>query len=70
MDDIDRSVKAGKPFFIWHTTTCMHIWTHLPPKHMAMVNDKGLYGAGMTQLDDNIGVTPLSSSPATTGPKR
>jgi arylsulfatase A-like enzyme len=56
LDDIDRSVKAGKPFFIWHNTTRMHIWTHLPPKYMAMVNDKGLYGAGMTQLDDNIGV--------------
>ena len=56
LDDIDRSVKAGKPFFIWHNTTRMHIWTHLPPKYAAMVNEKGLYGAGMTQLDDNIGV--------------
>ena len=34
----------------------MHIWTHLPPKYEAMENEKGLYGAGMTQLDDNIGV--------------
>jgi arylsulfatase A-like enzyme len=56
LDDIDRSVKAGKPFFIWHNTTRMHIWTHLSPKYAAMVNEKGLYGAGMTQLDDNIGV--------------
>jgi arylsulfatase len=56
LDDIDRSVKAGKPFFIWHNSTRMHIWTHLPPKYMAMVNEKGLYGAGMTQLDDNVGV--------------
>ena len=56
LDDIDRSVKAGKPFFIWHNTTRMHIWTHLPPKYEAMVNEKGLYGAGMTQLDDNVGV--------------
>ncbi len=56
LEDMDRSVKAGKPFFIWHNTTRMHIWTHLPPKYMDMVNEKGLYGAGMTQLDDNIGV--------------
>src|SRR5208283_5323725 len=56
LEDMDRAVKAGKPFFIWHNTTRMHIWTHLPPKYMAMVNEKGLYGAGMTQLDDNIGV--------------
>ena len=56
LDDMERSVKAGKPFFIWHNTTRMHIWTHLPPKYEAMVNEKGLYGAGMTQLDDNVGV--------------
>jgi arylsulfatase len=56
LDDMERSVKAGKPFFIWHNSTRMHIWTHLPPKYAAMVNEKGLYGAGMTQLDDNIGV--------------
>ena len=56
LEDMDRAVKAGKPFFIWHNTTRMHIWTHLPPKYAAMENEKGLYGAGMTQLDDNIGV--------------
>jgi len=54
--DMDSSVKAGKPFFIWHNTTRMHIWTHLQPKYQAMVADKGLYGAGMTEFDDNIGV--------------
>ena len=56
LEDMERSVKAGKPFFIWHNTTRMHIWTHLPPKYADMENQKGLYGAGMTQLDDNIGV--------------
>jgi arylsulfatase A-like enzyme len=54
--NIDSSVKAGKPFFIWHNTTRMHIWTHLQPKYLAMVAEKGLYGAGMTEFDDNIGV--------------
>jgi arylsulfatase A-like enzyme len=49
-------VKAGKPFFIWHNSTRMHIWTHLQPKYQAMVAEKGLYGAGMTEFDDNIGV--------------
>jgi arylsulfatase len=56
LDAMDRSVKAGKPFFIWHNTTRMHIWTHLPPKYQAMVAEKGFYGAGMTQLDDDVGV--------------
>jgi arylsulfatase A-like enzyme len=53
---MDRSVKAGKPFFIWHNTTRMHIWTHLQPKYAAMVAKYGLYGAGMQELDDNVGV--------------
>ena len=56
LDDMDRSVKAGKPFFIWHNTTRMHIWTHLQPKYEAMVSKYGLYGAGMQELDDNVGV--------------
>jgi len=56
LGDMESSVKAGKPFFIWHNTTRMHIWTHLQPKYQAMVAEKGLYGAGMTEFDDNIGV--------------
>jgi len=56
LDDMDRSVKAGKPFFIWHNTTRMHIWTHLSPKYQAIIDKTGFYGAGMTELDDNIGV--------------
>jgi arylsulfatase len=56
LDDMERSVKAGKPFFIWHNTTRMHIWTHLQPKYEAMIGKYGLYGAGMQELDDNVGV--------------
>jgi arylsulfatase A-like enzyme len=56
LDDMDRSVKAGKPFFIWHNTTRMHIWTHLSPKYQALIPKYGLYGAGMQELDDNVGV--------------
>ena len=29
MDFIDRSHKAGKPFFAWLNPTRMHVWTHL-----------------------------------------
>jgi len=32
LDFMDRSVKAGKPFFLWHNTTRMHVWTRLSPK--------------------------------------
>jgi len=55
LDDMERSVKAGKPFFIWHNSTRMHIWTHLQPKYADMVEKLGLYGAGMTELDDQVG---------------
>ncbi len=53
-DFMERSVKAGKPFFIWHNTTRMHIWTRLSPKW----TDKsgyGLYADGMMELDDVVG---------------
>jgi arylsulfatase A-like enzyme len=56
LEEMDRSVKGGKPFFIWHNTTRMHIWTHLQKKYADMIPEKGLYGAGMTEFDDNIGV--------------
>jgi arylsulfatase len=52
---MDRSKAAGKPFFIWHNTARMHVWTHLQPKYADMIAEKGLYGAGMTELDDHIG---------------
>ena len=39
--DMDTSVKAGKPFFIWRNTTRMHVWTHLAPKYQAMIAEKG-----------------------------
>jgi arylsulfatase A-like enzyme len=32
VDFMDRAVKSGKPFFLWHNTTRMHVWTHLSPK--------------------------------------
>jgi arylsulfatase A-like enzyme len=56
LEEMDHSVKEGKPFFIWHNTTRMHIWTHLQKKYADMIPEKGLYGAGMTEFDDNIGV--------------
>jgi len=50
--------KAGKPFFVWHNTTRMHVFTYLSPKYQALMNYKSNYGleeAGMAQLDDCVG---------------
>ena len=55
---MDKAKKDGKPFFIWHNTTRMHVWTFLSPKYQALMNSKSNYGleeAGMAQLDDSIG---------------
>ena len=52
---IDKAVKDDKPFFVWHNTTRMHVFTHLSPKYQAMVAEKGFYGAGMTEADDHTG---------------
>jgi arylsulfatase A-like enzyme len=55
---MDRAKAAGKPFFVWHNTTRMHVWTFLSKKYASMQNSTTNYGleeAGMTQLDDCVG---------------
>ena len=58
IDFMEKAKDSGKPFFLWHNTTRMHVFTFLSPKYKAMRNPKTNYGmeeAGMAQLDDNIG---------------
>ncbi len=55
---MDKAKSSGKPFFVWHNTTRMHIWTFLSAKYKAMMNNDTNYGieeAGMAQTDDIIG---------------
>lgn len=54
VDFMDRSVKAGKPFFLWHNTTRMHVWTHLSPRWKNK-SGYGLYADGMMELDSDVG---------------
>jgi arylsulfatase A-like enzyme len=54
VDFIDRSVKADKPFFLWHNSTRCHVWTHLGPKW----KDKsgfGIFADAMMELDWVVG---------------
>jgi arylsulfatase len=53
-DFMERSVKAGKPFFLWHNSTRMHVWTHLSPKWQNK-SGFGLYADGMMELDWEVG---------------
>ncbi|HXX51196.1 MAG TPA: arylsulfatase [Xanthobacteraceae bacterium] len=55
---MDQAKQAGKPFFIWHNTTRMHVFTYLSKKYQAKMNYESNYGleeAGMAQMDDDIG---------------
>ena len=57
-DFMDKAKAAGKPFFVWHNSTRMHIWTFLSPKYKAEMNSKtnyGVYEAGLKQMDDAVG---------------
>jgi arylsulfatase len=54
-DFMERSVRAGKPFFLWHNTTRMHVWTHLAPKWQGK-SGFGLYADGMMELDHHVGL--------------
>jgi arylsulfatase A-like enzyme len=57
-DFMDKAKREGKPFFVWHNTTRMHVFTYLSPKYQAMMNSGDNYNveeAGMAQLDDSIG---------------
>ena len=58
IDFMDKAKKDGKPFFLWHNTTRMHVFTYLSPQYQAMMNSTSNYGleeAGMAQMDDSIG---------------
>jgi arylsulfatase A-like enzyme len=54
LDFMDRSTKANKPFFLWHNTTRMHVWTRLSPK-WENKSGYGLYADGMMELDYIVG---------------
>jgi arylsulfatase len=49
-DFMERSVKAGKPFFLWHNSTRMHVWTPLSDKWKGQ-SGYGLEADGMMELD-------------------
>ncbi len=54
LDFMDCSVKADKPFFLWHNATRMHVWTHLSKKWEGKSGFE-LYADGMNELDWEVG---------------
>lgn len=51
---MDKAHQAKKPFFIWHNSTRMHVWTHLKPESQG-VTGVGLYPDGMAEHDLQVG---------------
>jgi arylsulfatase len=60
MDFMERAVKAGEPFFVWHNPTRMHIYTHLRSERRNLAtpysSEFDVYGSGVMELDMMIGV--------------
>jgi len=54
LDFMERSVKSGKPFFMWVNSTRMHIFTHLKPDSVGRTG-LGTYPDGMVEHDADIG---------------
>ena len=54
LDFMERSHKAETPFFIWHNSTRMHVWTHLSDE-WDRKSGIGLYADGMLDHDDQVG---------------
>ena len=54
MKFIDKAVKDDKPFFVWMSTTRMHVWTRLKPESQG-VTGIGLYPDGMVEHDGHVG---------------
>jgi arylsulfatase A-like enzyme len=51
---MERAHEADEPFFLWHNTTRMHVWTHLSDRW----KDKtglGVYADGVQELDWVVG---------------
>ena len=54
LEFMERSAKAGKPFFLWHNPSRMHAFTRLSPK-WENKSGFGLYADGMMELDYIVG---------------
>jgi arylsulfatase A-like enzyme len=51
---MDKSVKDGKPFFVWWNSSRMHVFTHLK-QESAGKTGLGVYADGMVEHDGQVG---------------
>ncbi len=59
LDFMDRAVESDTPFFIWHATSRMHVYTHLKDesRHLAtdISSEEDLFGSGLIEHDGHVG---------------
>ena len=51
---IKKTVKEGKPFFVWWNGTRMHMWTHVK-KELRGISGQDEYADGMVEHDMHVG---------------
>jgi arylsulfatase len=56
---MERTVKEGRPFFVWYAPTRMHIYTHLRPERRLLAApytdyEADVFGSGMIELDMEV----------------
>lgn len=56
---MEDATTSGKPFFVWHNPTRMHIYTHLREENRKLAaphsSELDIYGSGMMELDAQVG---------------
>ena len=56
---MEQAVEDGKPFFVWHAPSRMHVYTHLKDesRHLAtgISSEEDLFGSGLMEHDGHVG---------------
>ena len=59
VDFMERSNEANKPFFIWHATSRMHVYTHLKEESRNLAtnisSEEDVFGSGLIEHDGHVG---------------
>lgn len=59
IDFMKRAQEAGKPFFIWHATSRMHVYTHLKDESRNLATPissaEDVFGSGLIEHDGHVG---------------
>ena len=60
LDFMERAVKQKKPFFIWHATSRMHVYTHLKEESRNLAthisSEEDIFGSGLLEHDKHVGI--------------